>query len=159
MKKQLSKYFNHAFFYAPLLIMPLIFGCSVPLAVSLEKDPEGCPELTDSSKGIIYVYREGEFTGCLRGIFVNINGERVGAINSGTYFSYITEPGEYVVSLGNGLGEDPARTITIEVGGDYYLRGDLKMGLWDADPKLCIVDPQEGREAIKQLQCATLKKK
>ena len=109
--------------------------------------------------GLIYFYRESEFVGTLRGIYIDVNGQRRGALNSGTYFVYEAVPGATIVSGENWLGEDPSRTIQVEAGKSYYVKGGIKIGLWDAVPYINLVANDEGGGAVQNLVYATMKEK
>jgi hypothetical protein len=110
-------------------------------------------------KGLVYFYRESEFVGSARGIYISAGDTRIGALNSGTYFVYWAEPGKNVFSAENALDDNAVRTINIEPGKKYYLRGELKFGFWDVEPHLTIVHEAEGESAIDSLTYATLKEK
>ena len=142
-----------------LICVFLITGCSVPLVASLEKHSNHYVRPDNLDKALIYVYREGELTGSLRGIYSDINGKRVGALNSGTYFVHEVNPGETIVSLEDRLSKAPKRTFNAEAGKTYYVKGGVKMGLWDAQPYINLVMAEEGQGAIQQLTYATMKAK
>ena len=134
-------------------------GCATPMLASLQKHPGHYIPANDPNKGLIYIYRESAYIGTIRGIYVDINGKRAGALNSGTYFVYETGPGEIVISLENWLGKNPFRVINVESGKTYYVQGGIKMGLWDADLFIQVVDKEEGEANIQKLVYATMKEK
>lgn len=138
------------------ILLSAISGCATPMVVGLRKGPQHYIPSGDPNKGLIYVYREGEYFGCLRGIYVTANGKRIGGLNSGTYFVYEADPGEVVISVENWMGKDPSRKINVEAGKKYYLKGCLKMGFWDTDPYIERVHDAEGEGAIQSLTYATL---
>jgi hypothetical protein len=141
-----------------ILVLGMIAsGCATPMVVGLKKSNQHYIPSGDPNKGLIYIYREGEFLGCARGLFVTANGKRIGGLNSGTYFVYEADPGEVIISVENWLGEDPSRKINVKPGEKYYLKGSIKMGFWDADPHIEIVHEQEGEATIQTLVYATLK--
>ena len=136
-----------------------VTGCATAMVANLTKHKEHYVPSGDPKAGIIYFYRESEFTGSLRTVYVNADGKRRGALNSGTYFAYETTPGEHAVTVENRLGEDPARIIQVEAGKSYYVKGGVKMGMWDAVPYINFVAREEGEGAIKSLNYATMKEK
>ncbi|MBI5150901.1 MAG: DUF2846 domain-containing protein [Candidatus Omnitrophica bacterium] len=142
-----------------VLCLFLLCGCATAMVANLTKHREHYVPSGDSNFGLIYFYRESEFTGSLRTVYINVDGKRRGALNSGTYFVYETTPGEHVASVENWLGEDSSRTIHVETGKNYYIKGGVKMGLWDAVPFLNFVAREEGEGAIKDLNYATMKEK
>ena len=136
--------------------MITIAGCATPMVVALKKGPQQYVPSGDPNKGFIYVYREREGFGCLRGIYVTANGKRVGGVNSGTYFVYEADPGDTVISVENWLAQNPSRKIKVEAGKKYYLRGSLKFGIVDTEPHIEIVNDAEGEAAIQSLTYATM---
>lgn len=142
-----------------LLCLFLLTGCATPMVASLIKHTGHYIPTNNPNKGLIYIYRESSFIGCLRGIYINVNGKRAGALNSGTYFVYEADPGEVVVSVEDWLGKNPYRIINVEAGKTYYVKAGIKMGMWDADPFINYVAKEEGEGAVKELVYATMKEK
>lgn len=136
-----------------------ISGCATPMVVSLQKHSGHYIATNNPDKAPIYIYRKSGYIGAMRGIYVDINGKRAGALNSGTYFVYETDPGEVVVSVENWLGKSPYRVVNAEAGKTYYVQGGVKMGLWDADPFIQLVVKEEGETDIQKLVYATMKEK
>ena len=141
------------------LCLFLFFGCAAPMVTNLTKHSVGYLPPNNPNVGLIYFYRDSEFIASLRGIYIDVNGKRVGALNSGTYFVYEAAPGETVVSVENRLGKDTSRTIQVEAGQSYYVKGGLKMGLWDAVPYINLIAKEEGQGAIHDVVYATMKEK
>lgn len=144
-----------------LLFLGLFFlvGCATPMVASLDKHQSHYIPASNLNKGLICIYRESEFMGSLRGIYINADGKRIGALNSGTYFVYEADVGEIVISVENWLGKNPSRVIKVEAGKSYYLKAGIKMGGWDAVPYINIVAKEEGEGAIQELVYATMKEK
>ncbi len=129
------------------------------MVANLTKHESRYVHSNNQNVGLIYIYRESELIGSLRGVYVDVNGQRRGALNSGTYFVYEAAPGKVVVSVENWLGEDPSRIIHVEAGKSYYVKGGIKMGLWDAVPYINLVAAEEGEGAVQNLIYATMKAK
>ena len=142
-----------------VLCLLLFTGCATSMVASLTKHGSHYVPTNNSDIGLIYIYRESEFTGSLRGVYIDANGKRIGALNSGTYFVYETTPGETVVSVENWLGKDISRTLQVEAGKSYYVKGGVKMGLWDAVPYINLIVAEEGAGAVQNLVYATMKEK
>ena len=140
-----------------LVLAMVVSGCATPMVIGLKKGEQHYVPSGDPNKGLLYLYREGEFFACARGIFVTANGKRIGGLNSGTYFVYEADPGDITISVENWLGTDPSRTINVKPGGKYYLKGSLKFGMWEPAPHIEIVIEQEGEAAVQSLVYATLK--
>ena len=156
--KNLNKIFTPLIF----IIYILISGCATPMSVSMDthEQPYTADTSNEKDKGYVYFYREKEFMASLRGIYVTADGNRIGALNNGTYFVYEAPIGKNVFSVEDWLEkDDPTRTIDVEAGKKYYLKGSLKMGFWDAVPYINIINESEGSQAIKGLKYETMKEK
>lgn len=138
------------------LIALFLSACATPMSVSMDKK-ENFKVAHNPNKAQIFFYRDKAFVGTLRGLYVTIDGERVGGLNSGTYFVSEVSPGTHTFSVEDWLGDDPSRNLTVKAGEKRYLRGSIQMGAWDAQPKLEIMNADEGRAAIEALTYATLK--
>lgn len=144
---------------AVFVLLSILSGCASPMAVGLRKSAQHYVPSGDLNKGCIYIYREKSYMGCIRGVYVTANGERIGALNNGTYFVHESDPGDVVISVENWLGDDPSRRVRVEAGKRYYLRGSIRMGLLDLAPYIERVAEIEGEGAIESLTYATLKEK
>ena len=140
-----------------LVLVMAVSGCATPIFMDLKKRELHYTPSGDPNKGLIYVYRDDEFFGCARGIYVTGNDVLIGGLNSGTYFVYEADPGKIIISVQNWLGDDPSRTIDVKPGQKYYLKGSLKFGFWEPSPYIEIMYEQEGEAAIRSLTYATLK--
>ena len=140
-----------------LTLFLVISGCATPMMVGLHKNSQGYIPSANPNKGLIYIYREKEDFGCLRGIYVTADGKRIGGLNSGSYFVYEADPGDVAISVENWLSDNPTRKIHVEAGKKYYLKGSLKLGILDASPHIEIVNDAEGEASIGSLTYATLK--
>ena len=139
------------------VLMLTISGCATSMMLSLKKEPQHFIPSGDPNKGYIYVYRESNLLGCVRGIYVTANGKRIGGLNNGTYFVYEADPGDVFISVENWLGDNPSRKILVEAGKKYYLKGSLTFGSMDATPYIERVNNEDGEKAIELLTYATLK--
>ena len=135
----------------------LFSGCAAPLRVDLDYHQPPSASSFNPDNALVYFYRINEFFLSARGIYITADGERVGALNNGTYFIYETTPGEHIFAAENGLGADDARTINLKPGDRYFIRGFYKSGFWDAVPTINIMNRLEGENAVTQLKHATLK--
>jgi Protein of unknown function (DUF2846) len=134
----------------------VLVGCSIPMKVSLKQHDRHYSHSSNPNQGLVYIYREDEWVGSIRGIYITANGKRVGALNNGTYFVYQAVPGKNVFCAENRLGDPACRTLSIDGGQTYYIRGNLKSGFWDAVPQLTIVHDAEGAGATESLKYTTL---
>ena len=132
------------------------FACSVPYFVSLKKFDTHYAAAPDPDKGLVYIYREKWLFGTVRGVYVQANGKRIGAVNSGTYFVYLADPGKNVFSVENQMGEERSRSLNVEAGKTYYLRINLTTSLLDVEPYIAVIHDAEGAGAIESLTYAIL---
>jgi hypothetical protein len=142
-------------FFIPLLFAAFLSGCATPMAVRL-KEQGKFTSTRDPNKGLVFIYRESSMVAVLRGIYIKANGKRVGALNSGTYFVYEASPGPVTFAAEDWIQGDRTRTIDVEPGKEYYIRGTLSLGVPDIEPRIEIVNDTEGKEAIKGLKYSTL---
>lgn len=146
-------------FFLLLSVLFLLTGCATPMVASLEKHKGHYAPILNPNKALIYIYRDSSYIGSLRGLYIDGDGKRIGALNSGTYFVYETDPGERVIAVENWLGKAPYRVINVESGKRYYVKAGITMGIWDAAPFINIVVDEEGEGAISSLVYATMKQK
>ena len=136
-------------FLIPLLLS--LAGCATPMAVSMKKQDSAIIR-HDPKMAQVYFYRDKAFTGVLRGIYIDIDDVRVGALNSGTYFTQDVQPGTHKFSVEDWLGkENPSRSLNVKAGEKYYLKGGMQMGFWDAQTTISISAKEEGEAAIQGL--------
>jgi hypothetical protein len=136
----------------------ILAACATPMSVPLDKQTYAASSFAANPQmAQIYFYREKNFQGSMRGIYITVDGQRVGGLNSGTYFVHEVLPGAHTFSVEDWLGEDPSRTITVNAGEQRYLKGSLQFGFWDAQPRIEIVANEEGQAAIQQLTYGILK--
>ncbi|MGA1840411.1 MAG: DUF2846 domain-containing protein [bacterium] len=139
-----------------LIVISLFLGCAGTLRKApLEKHDSHFILREYPKHGIVYFYKEKKGLGS---IYIKANGKRIGALNNGTYFVYLAEPGQNIFSVEDNLRESPSQTINIEPNRDYYFRGSIKRGFWDAVPYLERVGEILGRGTILGLTYATLEK-
>lgn len=104
-----------------------------------------------ADEAIIYVYRELGMFGAALSWDILVDGESVGTVYQGTYLWRRVPPGEHTVRVRHN-SHVSERTINAEAGRDYYIQQHVKMGFWSGFPLLTIVDPAEGRQAVRELR-------
>ena len=62
-----------------------LLGCSLPFRVSLNEHDRHYSRIPNPNLGLVYIYREDEWIGSGRGMYITANGKRVGGLNTGTY--------------------------------------------------------------------------
>ena len=145
-------------FYAVVLIVFALTACATPMNLPLTQHDTHYQPNMNSGKGFVYIYRERNFRGSARGIFILANGKRIGGLNNGTYFVYEAEPGDVVIAAENTLdiNDSIKRKLSIKPHEFYFIRGSFKEGAWDAMPYIEIVTNVEGEQAVQQLSYQAL---
>ncbi len=124
----------------------LMIGCA---SVERQATP-ATPDRPKPGKGLVNFYRQKNLVGFAIGYDVRDNGTKIGGLPNGSYFVYDASPGRHTFSA---TTESTSKvTLNIEPSQTYYVRGALQMGAFVGRPKLTVVEPQEGSEAIKSLR-------
>ena len=112
------------------------------------------PDRPKAGKGLVFFYREKKLEGW--GVSYNIrDGEnKIGGLPNGSYFVYDATPGPHRFAAST--ESTAVRTIQVQPGKTYYVRGEVEMGLFVGRPHLTIVDPTEGASAINGLKRVVL---
>ena len=93
------------------------------------------PMTFESSKAVIYVYRESRFVGAVNKAEIFINNQYAGQLVNGSYCAYVTDPGPIEIKalqklppifvlaniIGKLVGEQSLIEFTAESGRDYFL--------------------------------------
>ena len=135
-----------------LLMALLIFlftNCASTAKSSSEKDQEAKEFITNSDKGIIYLYRPGRAVGAAVQTQIKINGLDAGGTGPSTYFKWDLDPGTYVFSC---YTSESSAAVELEVKANelYFLRQDTRIGLSSGRVTLKEVDESTGTEAVKK---------
>ena len=107
-----------------------LMGCTTSSRVITSGSFDGLKN-TDPEKGEIFVYRDSSFVGAANQYDVMLNGELVGSLPNGSFFSLDVEPGENKIepktltSTGFGKGSN----LTVEKGKVYCLKLTLNFCL------------------------------
>jgi len=149
----------------------LVVGCASDKQPSSQvtSAPIGQPE---SGKGLIVFYRESQFAG--GGVPFTILDPssrppmKIVDLSNGRYFAYSVTPGKHrfvgtksaILPSFNynkmTLTEGYYCDMNIESNTTYYVHAEMVHGGLVTHPKLAVVDPQQGSEAIKNLRQAAL---
>jgi len=130
-----------------IAIFALIFvaGCSATGPLYTEKNNIQAPS---SGKSLVYVYRIDTVIGS--GVTAHLidDGQDVGAVNVGGYFSYEAAPGEHKLFTKT-TGIDQPTYINMIEGKTYYLRINYNPGTWTGT---FTVDPLPEARAFPELK-------
>ncbi|HEY3897699.1 MAG TPA: DUF2846 domain-containing protein [Chthoniobacter sp.] len=119
-------------------------------------DLTSIPYKPKPDKGLVVIYRE--HTALMRegwvGRIVNFrhifdNGQDFGKLSGGTFILDDAAPGPHSFWAKD---DDKKVPINVQAGQTYFLRADLRTGMWSPSEVLEIVDFREGAEGIKDLE-------
>lgn len=139
--------------YLLLLCLSLSFlftGCtSVELAS--DSDCANAKEfnIDDATKSKLYVYRPNHFVGQALKKAIWIDGLYVGQLKKHTFLMEQIEPGEHVISTESEFGNNQI-LINTEPGKNYFVRQNIKMGVFVGGSSIHEVSEAEGMEAVKK---------
>jgi Protein of unknown function (DUF2846) len=112
------------------------------------------PDRPKPGKGLVHFYREKKLEGWGVGYNIRDGEKKIGGLPNGSYFVYDATPGPHRFSASTESTAE--RTIEVQPGKTYYVRGEVEMGLFVGRPHLTIVDPAEGASAINGLKRVVL---
>jgi len=97
-------------------------------------------------KGVVYVYREGKFTGCAVYGTLKVNDKPVTKVKNGGYYPCICTPGTVELSVST----ETTNTATVDVvdGSEHYVRTTVGMGLFVGRLYLNEVSSNTGEKEI-----------
>ena len=131
------------------LVAVVMTGCA---GVQRHKSkPMPAPE---PGKGLVYFFRPSSFIGGGVQIKISDAGKTIGALQSGTYFFYQTEPGTH--QFGASTEAENTLTVNVEAGKTYYVEGSIGMGVLVGHGHLKEVDATVANEELPKLDYATL---
>lgn len=126
-------------------------GCaSVPMA-SMKEDAAAKAFTVQPGKSSIYVYRN-EFLGGARAMKVSLDDKVAGETKGKTYFLWEVEPGHHTItSAAENTTNLPLDTVADKA---YYVRQEVKMGLFGPRSKLYEVPAAVGQAGVKECKRA-----
>ena len=113
------------------------------------------PRVSDD-KGLIFFFREKEFQGSAISFYIYEGDERIGGLANGTFFFIEPNPGTYTYRAKTEAEEKV--TLEVVAGETYYIKAEVKMGIWVGQPDLTIVHDLEGKSEIPNLKYAVIRK-
>jgi hypothetical protein len=147
--KPAMKNFKSSFVVVALLL--LVSGCaSVPMA-SKEEDAAAKSFRVPPDKGRIYVYRNEHMGRALK-IPITLDGKLMGSTLKNTFFAFDVSPGTHEVGC---VAETGAKaTVNVKAGGSAYVWQEMKMGMWQANCAMNVVDEKKGRQDVSECSLA-----
>ena len=128
-----------------LFLIALLYGCSAVGPTLLESDIP--PVEPDEAR--LYFYRLPALYGSALRPPVLLDNEPVGVSVSGSVFIVDTSPGSHTVSITS----DSERILPVELnsGESVYIRMDMEPGVWVANIRPVLVEPELGQHESSDL--------
>ena len=130
---------------AALLSAALLSGCaSVPMA-DATADAQAKQFVAPKDAANLYIYRNETF-GTAAKMPVLVDGSAVGDTVAHSYILKQVPPGSHTITSKS--ENDATLTLSTEVGKNYYVWQEVKMGLLMARSKLSQVSEEEGKQGV-----------
>lgn len=135
-----------------------LIGCTIATPVVTSGSYEGLTN-TDPNKGTIFVYREKAFAGGANQYDVMLNGELVGSLPNGSFFSVEADPGENNIEPRTLTSFDFGKggSVVVEQGGSYCLKLTLNFCMQCKSADINVVDDAQCDSEIQSLKKVRLK--
>jgi hypothetical protein len=104
------------------------------------------PPQLEAGKGMVVFYRSSKFAGGAVRFNLNHAEGSIGQLLSGTWLYKSVDPGSHTF-WSQAISQDSI-TITVEAGETYYVRGEVKMGVFVGRPRFTQVSEQEGLKGL-----------
>ena len=137
--------FRKILIIATLAYVALVSGCaSVPMA-SVEEDAKAKSYTVAPGKSNIYIYRNENFGAAVK-LNVEMDGKVVGQTAAKTYFALEVEPGKHSITTRS----ENVSTVDLvtEVGKNYFVWQEVKMGMFGPRSKMQVVDEAKGKADV-----------
>lgn len=122
----------------------VVFGTAIGCAPTLG-DAYKRVETVPSAKALVYIYRPSGLGGAVY-YDVKANGKVVTTLYNGTYYPYVTDPGEIEFSAKTEASDEV--TIDAKTNQTYFLRGTVGLGFFVGHPHLMVVPAEEAEKEI-----------
>jgi hypothetical protein len=129
----------------------LATGCATPARLGLPEETGTKAEPVADAATLVFFWQPG-YWAVARGIYVQVDGERVGGLNRGTYFVHRVRPGRIALSAEDWLRDEPTLDIDAAAGRVYYIRASIDWGVLDVVPRLELIDEARGKAKIAELK-------
>jgi len=140
---QIVKIISHA---GILLLLFSLVGCGGSVKrLQLESLPE-----PPAGKGLVCFFRDGAFLGSAVSFSVYDEREKIGVLQSGTYFFVEAEPGLHTYVAKTEVSD--RLHVVVEENQTVFIAGSAKLGAFVGQPVLRLANESEGRARIKELR-------
>ena len=104
----------------------------------------------DPDKGLVVFYRLKSFKGGVVRFSINHSEGSIGQLTSGTYLYKYLDPGEHTF-WSQAISKDSI-TLTVEAGQVYFVKGNVRMGVFVGRPKFTQVSESTAKTDLAKLQ-------
>lgn len=132
---------------AAALALSVMAGCaSVPMA-SPDADAQAKTFVAPSNgEANLYIYRDQTMGSAIK-LPLLLDNESIGDTGPHTFAFRQIEPGKHTIT--SKAEKDATLDFTAEAGKNYYVRQEVKMGVWAARTGLVLEDESTGENAVK----------
>jgi hypothetical protein len=131
--------FKSRLYLASLFVLS---GCAASGSLFSVADP------APADKGVVYFYRPAALTGGGLNIMMMDNGVQISRIQNGQFIKYYAAPGKHTFRSDT-IAIDKAVEFNVEAGKSYFVRTDLRQGMWAGTWHLSRVSPDEALRELK----------
>lgn len=126
------------------LVIAILMGSVIACAPTLTEVYKKV-DVVPTDKAMVYIYRSSGLGGLVY-YDVKANGKVVTTLYSGTYYPYVTAPGEIEFSAKTEASDSV--TLDAKAGQIYYLKGSVGVGFFVGHPHLTVVPADEAEKEI-----------
>ena len=101
-------------------------------------------------KGLVIFYRDKKFSGGAIRFNINHSEGSLGQLLSGTFLYKYFDPGSHTFSS-QAISQDSI-TLSVEAGKVYYVKGDVRMGVYAGRPKFTQMSESAALSELKKLK-------
>jgi len=123
----------------------VLFGCGGGQLGEVYKRAESIP----SDKTLIYIYRMPAVMGGIYSVSIDVNGKEITSLSEGTYYPYLSDPGEVEVSTKMTIARGDSVTVDGKAGQTYYLEVWGRQGsFFSGQAAIIKVSKERGEEKL-----------
>jgi hypothetical protein len=136
-----------------ILVMFALSGCASVQMASLDSDSQAKKFDVTPGKSSVYIFRDENFGGAIK-IPISLNDKMIGQTAPNVFFNVISEPGQIKIKC---FGEtDGNLLLTTKPDQIYFVKQEMKMGMWVAGCAIYEVSETEGKLAVTGCNMAQL---
>ena len=147
--KNLNVFYKLSAIFAAFLLMG---GCASVQMASDAEDQAAKQFQPKSNMARIYVYRNETFGAALK-MPVSIDGQIIGETASKTYLFKDVTPGQHIVR--SHTEKTPELKIDAQANKVYFVWPEVKMGMWQGNSMLHLMNDAEGRAGLMECKLAS----